>query len=69
LPCPAACRGRVPSFPYGFWLAGTLAVSAANGVMNMNKLLAIIGLVVGFCLVPAGVGIPMVLISLRELSK
>jgi hypothetical protein len=37
--------------------------------MNMNKLLAIIGLVVGFCLVPAGVGIPMVLISLRELSK
>jgi hypothetical protein len=37
--------------------------------MSMNKLLAVIGLVVGICLVPAGVGIPMVLISVRELTK
>ena len=35
----------------------------------MNKLLAVIGLVVGLCFVPFGIGIPMILISARELSK
>jgi hypothetical protein len=35
----------------------------------MNKVLAVIGLVVGLFLVPFGIGIPMVLISARELSK
>ena len=35
----------------------------------MNKLLAIVGLVMGLFLVPFGVGIPMILISARELSK
>lgn len=35
----------------------------------MNKLLAVIGLVVGLFFAPFGVGIPMICISLRELSK
>jgi hypothetical protein len=35
----------------------------------MNKVVAMVGLVMGLCFVPFGVGIPMVLISVRELMK
>ena len=35
----------------------------------MNKFLAIIGLVVGLCFVPIGIGIPIVLASCRVLFK
>jgi hypothetical protein len=35
----------------------------------MNKLVAIIGLIAGIMLIPAGIGIPMVVMSVRELTK
>ena len=35
----------------------------------MNKFITVIGLIAGIMLIPAGIGIPMVVIALRELSS
>lgn len=36
----------------------------------MNKLLAVVGLIFGVCFVPFfGIGLPMIYISLKELTK